>query len=1544
MRIFGKFRDIYGKECSVDILSSKDKSLESGRDTVTKIEAKAVGDAKLMQTSIYKAAAEGLVDALYPRKKPQPVVNPTPVDPNDNDSPVVDVEQRIIDFEKYEYAASFDGTNPPEDVDVEFVGNVDIPDSFTNKTTELVNNFSSVISVPRNGSTFIYLKRLLYEAYGQYYNGKSNFGLPYLYDKSLFPSITEYYGTSKDSAKAYKALTGWLFALFLTRLRPDLRNDLLRIGYNLGPDKDTYIYKYEFHSDQNIARLVAAAICSMMVGRFAPVISNMREEVGTPSFSNTIQQVSSAGYDDYASSYYITLSDFMPTAPGPYVSGYENRNDVGGVPYYSTKKLSDNNLKEDYKIYQEVVKNYNLANPDYKQAVIQAIANKETSVYHIFGENKTTSTSNYTFHPVFGNDTIGKTISTVGSTATAYAKIATIGSKARFALLDGIYYGRRRPGQSETEGKSKTGADGILVNYEIENNDGSTVGYYNSAGNWVEGDMYQSNANDYEKYVLNNTIFANSYPSGHSSQTFAGALFLMELLPSKADLILKAANQYAVDRQITRYHWNSDTIIGRVLGSAMFGVIAGSSDYSSYYNDAKNEVNPNWNPADPSVNVPSVWKSDIESTHIQNGQYLWIRKTTHYIDDPVPEVTYTVSYWNGNEEPKPEEDINTGREEGNIWYGEDAKYTIGEDGIYFAGNPFETTCEIEDNFDSIIKQTAVLRLVVDKYVGNIFFSYGMRESRIIVKREDQVIFSGFLTMNVYNQPFNTDADIMEIQCIDKLSSINNYNYNNTFPETYKTHKVDATVVSFRKVLYDALYGLSGNIWYDCSKSVDGERWDRVFDDIGVGENVFYGDDFDGMMTREDSLIQILQYLNLHIVQHKEDFYIFDWESIKKGNTTWKCLTDAEETDNYGGVAKILTGDMHMAMDTQISIGDVYSQVQVNCEVDEAEDLLADMFDDEDLKSYFNNCQLYMTEYISEGNGSTAQDAFKDIINNRSNTYESCSMVDWYAQSMYNDNWTMTPNNPIKYDISEGGRYLNQDQIFTNAKNNSLSAGIFNIGKVERKGTEIANGDPVPKLDLKSYLYITINGNEDKGVTTMKPNDAMIDAAEPIVVYSGNTATGAFSPVDYETTNYLVFEGKIELQPIQKESGRILAGIINAYNTVPSENNDDGRFYSRKWYKFLDCMDKEPTSASWTSNGTYGYNYSEETNKTYSGAGLMMPAKDKSFDTSKVDKHEDPFKFDFSAEGDATDRIRKVPVLECSLRIGDKKLVEYNIKEDGSSDFGWFKDGQEPFKVFNGKTLNVKATTFTLGFNPAIGDVILGKEFPIQNTVDFRMNIDAKGTAIPITKDDALSGDIDFKILGPCTTVWNQVIRIHPSFWRHTSWEQDCLPILAFTENIIISEFSMKVVSDKALSNTEEDNDLMYIAQETDYNFNTKHETDFGIITQLDSATAKAKGIKAGIYLNAAVNNLTGEPLESLFSKKEGEKKAEEHYVYDNLEDWKNSRVTLEMTLHDDDIDFRDRFGSIPLKKSFTILGVNRNLKNHTAKLSLREYAEGLNDF
>jgi membrane-associated phospholipid phosphatase len=143
-----------------------------------------------------------------------------------------------------------------------------------------------------------------------------------------------------------------------------------------------------------------------------------------------------------------------------------------------------------------------------------------------------------------------------------------------------------RPGGTKTDAVGQTGAGGILCDFDIENNDGCPT-EYDRNGNLVVGK--ETNPGEFCEYSRKH-LYANSYPSGHSAGIWNTALMLMEIMPDRADRIMRAANEYAMSRVIARYHWNSDTIVGRVLGSAINAVTHATNDYDSRLSNAKSEL------------------------------------------------------------------------------------------------------------------------------------------------------------------------------------------------------------------------------------------------------------------------------------------------------------------------------------------------------------------------------------------------------------------------------------------------------------------------------------------------------------------------------------------------------------------------------------------------------------------------------------------------------------------------------------------------------------------------------------------------------------------------------------------------------------------------------------------------------------------------------------------------------------------------------------------------------------------------------------------
>ena len=843
---------------------------------------------------------------------------------------------------------------------------------------------------------------------------------------------------------------------------------------------------------------------------------------------------------------------------------------------------------------------------------------------------------------------------------------------------------------------------------------------------------------------------------------------------------------------------------------------------------------------------------------------------------------------------------------------------IGENGLYFSGSPISIETDNEDTFQTIIKRSASINLVTKDYIGDKLFADNSRNIKVNIYKGDKCIYAGFVEPNTFSQPFVNGLDEFTVNTTDALATLQYYNYGDVNLNNYKASRAKASVKSFKDMLdqimqdiqdIDIVNGTKGKIFYDLSKGVSKGKEKTIFSDCSMSELYMLGDEADDVWTNEDVISQMMQYLNLHIIQDGFDYYIYDWNTIKDKRTGWYNLIEDTAVTITPTLLE-MTADLHSSDDTNLSVADVYNQVSIKCSLEDQDSVIESPMDSENLSSLYNGKQKFMTEYISEGEGVRANNAFFDMIHDRATSYDACKIVDWYLQAMYNTNWNfITPKGYITSlcELSNGV-YVNQWKLPKYLKDNQLIPCIFKMGSV-KKQNDVTDNSPTSKIDMNTYLYISINGNGDDTETNHSPSDQTIKDRSGMIEYIGNNSGGVFSPTDDITTNYLVFSGEMCLMPIQRETE--IFSILQKHDrgdywhrTVPSDNNGDGRYYTRRWYTQEKPSD---TPSSYLSNAL-------------------------SLHPWTTDKANHELQYNYTSNGDSTDMFKKLPILECELIIGNKRLVETNIDTYGNSTYKWVKIGEEP--TIDGE----KKTTFSLGIDPKIGDKIIGDEFDIQNNISYTMNLDAKGTAIPIKKSDALSGAVVFRILGPVNLTWNDITRRHPSFWRHTKWYNNTKFVLSHIENIIIKNFECKIYSDQGGNENKQDNDLIYMSNETDRFINKKDDVEFKFITQLSSSECAKKGIKNTVNLNAVIETDSQTPLESIYNATTMETaKPEEHYINQYYLSYSRPKLIMETDLHDSpSISIHSILHSKVLNRNFFVQSIDRDLKESTVHIKLKE--------
>jgi hypothetical protein len=455
---------------------------------------------------------------------------------------------------------------------------------------DVLDKFTSTINIAKDSQTYYYLSKLYDEVYWQYYKPE-RCTLPLLYSRINFPIVYDYWGENTDEDAAFKTMVGWMVALHLSELCPQKRNYIFKVGYEAGGyTMNSNIYGYEFRSDPNVARLVASVVYVAMRSILKPDTDTMRSEVGGRKYDKTLYELWDVEPRNHVTddAFYIDLRKFMASAPAPYAPAYKDRS--RNNPTFPDAKTENGCLQMDMDIHNFIVSSENLP----KQTTVQAIADKDWDTNHFFGSGKK-DVHGYEFNAVFGEKTIGEYITPNSKLADFINLIKQIGGSARGILqhadpsLGAIEYGRLRPACSwEQECKKHSETDNrwnASTDWFIEDGDGNPTGYYDANGNWTQPDKVDS-PEDFEE-IQRTELYANSYPSGHSSGSWCGGMSLTEIYPYKADLILREMVLFSTNRSITRFHWMSDVIQGRVVGSAMNAVCHAAKDYDELLKNVK---------------------------------------------------------------------------------------------------------------------------------------------------------------------------------------------------------------------------------------------------------------------------------------------------------------------------------------------------------------------------------------------------------------------------------------------------------------------------------------------------------------------------------------------------------------------------------------------------------------------------------------------------------------------------------------------------------------------------------------------------------------------------------------------------------------------------------------------------------------------------------------------------------------------------------------------------------------------------------------------
>lgn len=924
-------------------------------------------------------------------------------------------------------------------------------------------------------------------------------------------------------------------------------------------------------------------------------------------------------------------------------------------------------------------------------------------------------------------------------------------------------------------------------------------------------------------------------------------------------------------------------------------------------------------------------------------------------------------------------------------YDEATIVEIGSNGLYFGGDPVHIMRNVNDSFDHIIIHQCEVQLKTDTYIGDDLIN--MSSNNVLVRVwegtsgvTDNILFEGYADPLVFSQPYVTRLDEFTITASDRLGQLQYFNYKDIYTkQDYNAYVTNAKFATMQGILEECMtaIGNHGNVYFDKSIGLIGSypnpEWPFLWlmYMLEVNEMVYLGDSIDDVMNLSDTLESVLKYLNLHIMYIGNDVYIFNWHTIRQRGGSW-CILDAGmqhyDIPISGSLINFSTA-LHAGADANLTMDNIYTQVSVKTNIEDIDSVVNSPLDRDSLETFYFN-QKYMTEIISDGEGDRAITAFKNMVDGNDTDYDAAKMVDWYCQHKYNKNWktyVLDRTDNIRKELNTyatynpNGYYINQQLLWQTIQQNPCSAGIFQFGHIEQQVGQIKDNAPVHKLEMTPYLCFSLNGNHNHTQENHLPNETQLTNASPICEFKSPLNGGQFSPTSEGITNYLVFSGKILLQKAQKETA--------AYNTfknsqhqgyykymcVPSKDNGDGRYYTRKWYGQL-METSEPYVINTPSfhppryetvdetGGNWDFPYDNENPPSSQGQYIQWyVAKNNWSDGGDID-----YQYNYTTAGNNNDMYYKLPLLECELIIGNKRLVETSWgRTQGQPNtvkptYEWVTLGEEPYaniKKPDGGIERVRLTTFSLGIDPKIEDYIIGKEHELSNNVEYTMNIDANGTAIPIKESDKLSGDVTFRIIGPITTIWSDVQSHSHSWWllwahHYTTWSNDLRYVLSECETMFVKDFECKLYSSLGSDQDTSGKEVVYMSVEDD-RIEKKDDIDFKICTQPTLETFLENSVEYKQCSNAVIDSREDDrnAVQKLYSRATTTADIPEKlYVDQYYNEYHQGKLLLEGTFHiHEKTDWLNQYQLPSINnKKFYIQKIDHSLKQNEADVTFKE--------
>lgn len=278
--------------------------------------------------------------------------------------------------------------------------------------------------------------------------------------------------------------------------------------------------------------------------------------------------------------------------------------------------------------------------------------------------------------------------------------------------------------------------------------------------------------------------------------------------------------------------------------------------------------------------------------------------------------------------------------------------------ITLGGTPFVTSMKGNDKniYLPLTTSSATIEVLTKDYYFDLYAGQAQSVKVVLTNiSNSEIEWMGYVTPCLFNQGFKEESEVIEIECVDSIASLENIIYRSN----------EKSLLTFLQILTKILIPYVGARYLYVSDNLQlnsATGTETILDKLSLSEMNFFDEKSDEGATDDDVawtcsevLEEICKYLGYTLTLKGQDVFLLDYDSIKSNNPYYYRYDLTKYTkngDNYtlsSSPSRVqvkdthkIIGNDHASSDASVSLDSVYNKVSVQSDTYTIDDTIADI--------------------------------------------------------------------------------------------------------------------------------------------------------------------------------------------------------------------------------------------------------------------------------------------------------------------------------------------------------------------------------------------------------------------------------------------------------------------------------------------------------------------------------------------------------------------------------------------------------------------------